>query len=217
MTHDKHQELFDALLNSVCLDEAIARGEDNPNKVLRKRHHDEDQDPLAGSNKEKKRSSLGKNFEPSKDKVQTGSSSKGIIQSKPSKTGKYVTVEESVAEPVHEVAMDVEEPILDDVVNDADQPQDETDPKNDKSTWFKQPPDLKLLIQNGTKTKMLMMDQSRLDKITKADLVRPVYKLLKGTCKSNIELEYNMDQCYNALTDQLDWKNPEGDRLLIPF
>nr|GEV75770.1 hypothetical protein [Tanacetum cinerariifolium] len=36
--------------------------------------------------------------------------------------------------------MDVEEPILDDVVNDADQPQDDADPKNDKSTGFKQPP-----------------------------------------------------------------------------
>nr|GEW45084.1 hypothetical protein [Tanacetum cinerariifolium] len=36
--------------------------------------------------------------------------------------------------------MDVKEPILDDVVNDADQPQDDVDPKNDKSTGFKQPP-----------------------------------------------------------------------------
>ncbi|GJR89275.1 hypothetical protein Tco_0213286 [Tanacetum coccineum] len=48
------------------------------------------------------------------------------------------------------------------------------------------------------------MNRLKLDKITKADLVGPVYKLLKGTCKSSIELEYNMDQCYNALTDQLD-------------
>ncbi|GJX14668.1 hypothetical protein Tco_0206426 [Tanacetum coccineum] len=55
------------------------------------------------------------------------------------------------------------------------------------------------------------MNRLKLDKITKADLVGPVYKLLKGTCKSNIELEYNMDQCYNALTDQLDWTNLEGD------
>ncbi|GJV81226.1 hypothetical protein Tco_1517096 [Tanacetum coccineum] len=54
------------------------------------------------------------------------------------------------------------------------------------------------------------MNRLKLDKITKADLVGPVYKLLKGTCKSSIELEYNMDQCYNALTDT----NPEGDRCL---
>ncbi|GKF26182.1 hypothetical protein Tco_0082076, partial [Tanacetum coccineum] len=52
----------------------------------------------------------------------------------------------------------------------------------------------------------------KLDKITKADLVGPVYNLLKGTCQSNIELEYNMKECFKALTDRLDWENPEGDR-----
>ncbi|GJU45121.1 hypothetical protein Tco_1202387 [Tanacetum coccineum] len=29
---------------------------------------------------------------------------------------------------------------------------------------------------------------------------------------SNIELEYNMEECFKALTDILDWNNPEGDR-----
>ncbi|GKD06754.1 hypothetical protein Tco_1181728, partial [Tanacetum coccineum] len=28
---------------------------------------------------------------------------------------------------------------------------------------------------------------------------------------SNIELEYNFQECFNALTDKLDWNNPEGD------
>ncbi|GJU99133.1 hypothetical protein Tco_1328404 [Tanacetum coccineum] len=55
----------------------------------------------------------------------------------------------------------------------------------------------------------------KLDKITKADLVGPVYNLLKGTCQSSIELEYNMKECFKALTDRLDWENPEGDR--CPF
>nr|GEU33921.1 hypothetical protein [Tanacetum cinerariifolium] len=53
------------------------------------------------------------------------------------------------------------------------------------------------------------MNHLKLDKLIKADLVGPVYKLLKGTCKTSIELEYNMDQCYNALTDKLDWTNLE--------
>ncbi|GJY06471.1 hypothetical protein Tco_0373525 [Tanacetum coccineum] len=35
MTHDKHQELYDALLSSMCLDNAIASGEVNHDKVLR--------------------------------------------------------------------------------------------------------------------------------------------------------------------------------------
>ncbi|GJU90845.1 hypothetical protein Tco_1303268 [Tanacetum coccineum] len=29
---------------------------------------------------------------------------------------------------------------------------------------------------------------------------------------SCIELEYNIEECYKALSDQLDWNNPEGDR-----
>ncbi|GKB15060.1 hypothetical protein Tco_0848983 [Tanacetum coccineum] len=55
------------------------------------------------------------------------------------------------------------------------------------------------------------MNRLNLHKITKADLVGLVYKLLKGTCQSSIELEYNMEECYKALSDRLDWTNPEGD------
>ncbi|GJT94715.1 hypothetical protein Tco_1090233 [Tanacetum coccineum] len=36
-----------------------------------------------------------------------------------------------------------------------------------------------------------------------------------STYKSYVELEYNMEECYRALTDQLDWNNPKGDR--YPF
>ncbi|GKB14365.1 hypothetical protein Tco_0848288, partial [Tanacetum coccineum] len=220
MTHDKYQELYDALLNSVCLDEAIASSEVNPDKVLRIRHRDKDQDPPTGSDKEKKRSRKRKDYEPSKDKVQTGSSSKGKTQSKPSSTGKSVNADETIEEQVHEDAMDVAEPILDDVVNDADQPQDDVDPKKDKSTWFKQPPrpetpDLELHkdrfvddgpeqtwfndLVNANKDSLTFdelmvtpmdfikfsMNCLKKDKITRANLVGPVYKLLKGTCKSN--------------------------------
>ncbi|GJX01677.1 hypothetical protein Tco_0185590 [Tanacetum coccineum] len=53
LTHDKHQDLFDSLLNSIMLDEAIERGDANPNKVLRKRDHgdDEDKNPSAAQTK----------------------------------------------------------------------------------------------------------------------------------------------------------------------
>ncbi|GKE20104.1 hypothetical protein Tco_1431616 [Tanacetum coccineum] len=72
----------------------------------------------------------------SKDKVQTGSSSKGKTQSKPSSTDKPVNAEE----PLLKAEIDVEEPILDDVVNEADQPQDQAAPTQGNPTWFKQPP-----------------------------------------------------------------------------
>ncbi|GJT35734.1 hypothetical protein Tco_0926153 [Tanacetum coccineum] len=43
----------------------------------------------------------------------------------------------------------------------------------------------------------------------------PAFNLLKGTCSSSIKLEYNFQECFNALTDRLDWNTPEGDR--YPF
>nr|GEX46276.1 hypothetical protein [Tanacetum cinerariifolium] len=40
----------------------------------------------------------------------------------------------------------------------------------------------------------------------------PTYKLLKGSCKSLVELEYHLEEVYKATTDQLDWVNPEGQQ-----
>nr|GFC28050.1 hypothetical protein [Tanacetum cinerariifolium] len=45
--------------------------------------------------------------------------------------------------------------------------------------------------------------------------VRTAYNLLKGICTSSIELEYHFQECFNALTDKLDWNNSEEDR--YPF
>ncbi|GJW31567.1 hypothetical protein Tco_0051599 [Tanacetum coccineum] len=56
------------------------------------------------------------------------------------------------------------------------------------------------------------INRLKLNKITRADLVGPVFNLLKGTCKSCVELEYNMEECYRALIDQLDWTTPEGHK-----
>ncbi|GJT52296.1 hypothetical protein Tco_0978453 [Tanacetum coccineum] len=63
--------------------------------------------------------------------------------------------------------------------------------------------------------KKFVKNRLKKDKITKADLRGPTFKLLKGTYRSNIVLEYNQEQCYLALSDQLDWTNPEGDKCLI--
>ncbi|GJW25503.1 hypothetical protein Tco_0039314 [Tanacetum coccineum] len=123
--------------------------------------------------------------------------------------------------------MDVEEPILYDVVNKADQPQNDSDPKKGKPNLFKQSPrpatpdpewNQDKAIDNGPKQTWLndlvnaekdsltfdelmttpiyfskfAMNRLKLHKITKAYLVGLVYKFLKGTCKSSIELEYNI-------------------------
>ncbi|GJZ19269.1 hypothetical protein Tco_0555859 [Tanacetum coccineum] len=55
----------------------------------------------------------------------------------------------------------------------------------------------------------------KIENLTQDILLGPAFNLLKGTCSSSIELEYNFQECFNTLTDKLDWNNPEGDR--YPF
>ncbi|GJY13500.1 hypothetical protein Tco_0382809 [Tanacetum coccineum] len=39
---------------------------------------------------------------------------------------------------------------------------------------------------------------------------RPAFRLLKGTHYNYVELEYDFEECYKALSEKLDWENPEG-------
>nr|GFB56230.1 hypothetical protein [Tanacetum cinerariifolium] len=43
-------------------------------------------------------------------------------------------------------------------------------------------------------------------------LACPTYELMKGSCKSLVELEYHLEEVFKATTDQLDWVNPEGQQ-----
>nr|GEU50855.1 hypothetical protein [Tanacetum cinerariifolium] len=55
-----------------------------------------------------------------------------------------------------------------------------------------------------------VMNYLKIDNLTQDYLVGQVFNLLKRTCKSHVELEYNIQECYKVVTDQLDWNNPEG-------
>ncbi|GJZ05888.1 hypothetical protein Tco_0539681 [Tanacetum coccineum] len=39
---------------------------------------------------------------------------------------------------------------------------------------------------------------------------RPTFRLLKGTRSNYSELEYDFEECYKALSEKLNWNNPEG-------
>ncbi|GJU74189.1 hypothetical protein Tco_1265594 [Tanacetum coccineum] len=55
-----------------------------------------------------------------------------------------------------------------------------------------------------------VMNHLKIDNLTQEHLVGLAFKLLKGTCKSRVELEYNIKEYYKVVTDRLDWNNPEG-------
>ncbi|GJW75956.1 hypothetical protein Tco_0137638 [Tanacetum coccineum] len=63
------------------------------------------------------------------------------------------------------------------------------------------PIDFSGYILNGLKIKNL----------TQEIMLGPAFRLLKGTQSDYAELEYDFEECYKALSEKLDWENPEGD------
>ncbi|GJU91979.1 hypothetical protein Tco_1304402 [Tanacetum coccineum] len=208
LTHDTHQELYDALTWSIR---------------------------------------TGKDVESSKKPSKYKESAKHKTPSITSKSGKSISAYKSVHEIKHIVQIDVKEPNLTNVADDANEPQSYTTLKIPKKDWFKKSPRLEILDPDWNTVKIIddaseqpwfnemiqvekpplmfdelmstpidffafTMNRLKLNKITIADLVGLVFNLLKGTCKSYVELEYNMEECYRALTDQLDWTNLEGHK-----
>nr|GEX37238.1 hypothetical protein [Tanacetum cinerariifolium] len=57
-----------------------------------------------------------------------------------------------------------------------------------------------------------LMNWLRVDTLTPELLAGPTYELMKGLCKSLIELEYYLEEVYKATTDQLDLVNLEGQQ-----
>ncbi|GJV49131.1 hypothetical protein Tco_1439343 [Tanacetum coccineum] len=216
LDHDKNHDLYDSLLKSIRLDEAIARGDLDPNKVRKRKRGDKDQDPPSDTTKEKKKKS-SIDVELSKKSSAFKESSKGITPPKASKTDKSVHAEEIVKELAKEMAMDAEEPSFDDV----QPPRLETpDPKwskdrnvdvGNEQTWIndlekstKDLAEFNYLMDYTINFSNFIKHRLKKDKITKADIEGLVLKLLKGTCKSSIELEYHLEQRYLAFFDQMD-------------
>nr|GEX74709.1 hypothetical protein [Tanacetum cinerariifolium] len=50
-----------------------------------------------------------------------------------------------------------------------------------------------------------LINRLKVDTLTPELIPSPTYELLKGSCKSMVELEYHLEEVYKATTDQLDW------------
>ncbi|GJY78925.1 hypothetical protein Tco_0484726, partial [Tanacetum coccineum] len=56
---------------------------------------------------------------------------------------------------------------------------------------------------------VFVMNRLKVDTLTPELLAGPTYELMKGSCKSLVELEYFLEEVCKATTDQLDWNNLE--------
>ncbi|GJV70228.1 hypothetical protein Tco_1485737 [Tanacetum coccineum] len=57
-----------------------------------------------------------------------------------------------------------------------------------------------------------VMNRLKVDTLTLELLAGLTFELIKGSCKSLVELEYFFKEVYKATTNQLDWNNPEGQQ-----
>ncbi|GJS03404.1 hypothetical protein Tco_0319912, partial [Tanacetum coccineum] len=55
-----------------------------------------------------------------------------------------------------------------------------------------------------------IMNGLKITNLTQETLLGPTFRLLKGTRSNYDELEYDFEKCYKALSEKLDWENPEG-------
>ncbi|GJV70404.1 hypothetical protein Tco_1490399, partial [Tanacetum coccineum] len=55
-----------------------------------------------------------------------------------------------------------------------------------------------------------IMNGQKIINLTQETLLRPAFRLLKGIRSNYAELEYDFEECYKALSEKLDWDNPEG-------
>ncbi|GJW65156.1 hypothetical protein Tco_0117040 [Tanacetum coccineum] len=205
-THPAHPKLYDALMDSLLVDDDDMDKWYSVQPTQKKRCHDH-QDPLEDEDNDmtKKR----------RKDTDTSSSKKGKDQAKSSKEDK------NPSEPLQtKKAMDADESIQDAAV-DAEEPTQDVAARNqDMSKWFKQDvverpetldPDWFKEPNVNDAPEQNWFNEMK-DKLTKAYLEGPTFAILKGNFKNNVELEYNLEQCYLALTDQIDWVNPEGGR-----
>ncbi|GJT64051.1 hypothetical protein Tco_1015531 [Tanacetum coccineum] len=167
------------------------------------------------------------------------SSSKGASRSQPKSSGKSAQVEEhgprvdDLKEPLHQefnTGNDDVSPVREIIAIDErlwnptgsqtpDSEWNKTNTVDDQPTqsWMTQ-----LDQASGTQSSFneflatpidfsaFIMNQLKLNNLTQDVLISLTYNLMKGTCKSVVELEYHLEEVFKATNDQLDWHNPEG-------
>ncbi|GKB12051.1 hypothetical protein Tco_0845974 [Tanacetum coccineum] len=207
----QQKTLYKALVNAYETEKDILEiYEDIVTFKRRRDDEDEDEEPSAGSNRGSKRRRAGK--EPKSTSAPKEKTSKSTDKSKEgskshhTSTGKFAQAEE----PIHSDE-DLEEPAHQefDTGFTKDQSVDETTQHPD---WFSKPTKPPTPDRDWNKTFPAKYGPVQPWIITLAlneDPPGPTYKLMKGLCKSPVELEYFLEEVCKATTDQLDWNNPE--------
>nr|GEZ41590.1 hypothetical protein [Tanacetum cinerariifolium] len=220
---DEQMNLYKALVKAYEADNIIldTYGETVTLKRRRDDESDKDEGPSAGSDRGSKRRREGKEPESASAPLQTatrstgrsttGSKSRQASASESAFLEKPVQTTSQIEEPSHPPK---KPPTLDRDWN-------KTLPaaQGSTQTWISElakqadsRSSFNELLDTPLEFSNFIMNRLRVDTLTPELLAGPTYELMKGSCKSLTELKYHLEEVYKAMTDQLDWVNPEGQQ-----
>nr|GEY93474.1 hypothetical protein [Tanacetum cinerariifolium] len=189
-----------------------------PYSVTFKRRRDDadkDEEPFAGSDRGSKRRKEGKEPEstsaPKKKATKTtGKSSKG------SKSPQKTASDSAPAKEPMQTTQDLEEPTHQEfeTCTTDDQPIAEASqhPECDLAKQADSRSSFNELMDTPVDFSAFLMNRLKVDTLTPELLAGPTYELMKGSCKSLVELEFFLKEVYKATTDQLEWNKNEGQQ-----
>ncbi|GKA70508.1 hypothetical protein Tco_0776647 [Tanacetum coccineum] len=220
----EHRECYDGLLKSYDLDKSLFLTYDKVYSLKRiRKDKDKDEDPSAGSDRGLKKRKTSKDAEPAKGlkakESQSGSSKGDKSQSKSS--GKSENPSNDDEKPKEKVASkrdwfikptQPQEPI------DPDWNAGKTPQQGQNQSWLmnlassaeKPSKTFDELMSTPIDFSAFIMNSLKINNVTQETLLGPAFRLLKGTQSNYTELEYDFKECYKALSEKLDWENPEG-------
>nr|GEW09353.1 hypothetical protein [Tanacetum cinerariifolium] len=209
---DEQRNLYKALVEAYKADKIILDTYGETVILKRRRDDDDDKDerPFAGSDRGSKIRREGK--EPESASILSEPVTRSTSRSTTGSESQQMSASESafVEEPVQTTSQ-MEEPLHPEFETGAeDQPivQSFQHPE-----WFSQPQKPPTPDRDWNKTLPAVYESIQpVDTLILELLAGPLYELMKGSCKSLIEIEYHLEEVYKATTDQLDWFNPEGQQ-----
>nr|GEW25850.1 integrase, catalytic region, zinc finger, CCHC-type, peptidase aspartic, catalytic [Tanacetum cinerariifolium] len=192
---DEQRNLYKALIDAYESDKIIL--DTYGDTVTLKRRRDDADKESTSAPKEKVTKTTGKSTQGSKSHQKTAS-------------------ESAPAEEPMQTTQDLEEPSHQEFeIGDADDqpiakashhPECDLAKQADSRSSFNE------LMDTHVDFSAFLMNRLKVDTFTPELLAGPTYELMKGSCKSLMELEFFLEEVYKATTDQLDWNNPEGQQ-----
>ncbi|GJT44222.1 hypothetical protein Tco_0952937 [Tanacetum coccineum] len=187
----EHRECYEGLIKSYDLDKTLFSTYDKVYSLKRSRKDkDKDKDPSAGSDRGLKKRKTSKDAEPTKEELEFEVADLDMPQDQEENPG-----------------------------NNDEEPKGETPQQGPPQSWLmtltsstdKPSKTFDELMSTPIYFSAYIMNGLKITNLTQETLLGPAFRLLKGTHSNYAEFEYDFEECYKALSEKLDWKNPKGD------